>query len=323
MSHDRLILDSARRALAIEAETLAGLGPCVDATFAAAARALFAAEGRVVATGIGKSALVARKAAATLNSTGTPALFLHAADAVHGDLGMAQPGDCVLAFSRSGETAELKALAPLLRGRGHVVVAVVARADSSLARHADHVIVTPVAREADAHDLAPTASAVAHVAIADALAVALAALRGFTPDDFARYHPGGALGKRLTLTLADLAAHNLVPSVPASAPFQQVVTSMTGGRLGATVVVDAAGAVEGLVTDGDLRRALARGLEVVRLTAADVMTADPETLSPEELAVTGLDLLQRRGFNHVVLAGAAGGYAGIVHLHDFVREGLV
>ena len=332
MSDDRLILDTARRALAIEAATLAGLADVVDEAFCAVVRALRDAPGRVVVTGVGKSALVARKVAATLNSTGTPALFLHAADALHGDLGMVQPADLALALSRSGETAELRALAPLLRARARGLVAVVARGDSTLARVADHVLVTPVAREADAHDLAPTASALAQMAVGDALAVALAALRGFTRDDFARHHPGGALGKRLTLTLAELAAHNQRPHIPPGAPLDRVVTSMTGGRLGATVVVerdgeahagDAAGRVAGLITDGDLRRALARGTEVLRLAARDVMTPSPATLPPDALAADGLALLRRRGFNHVVLADAEGGaYRGLVHLHDFVRGGL-
>ena len=323
MSDDRLIFDTARRTLAIEAETLSGLRHAVDDTFCAVVRALHGAGGRVVVTGIGKSALVGQKVAATFNSTGTPALFMHAADAIHGDLGMIQAGDHVLALSRSGETAELRALVPLLRRLGHPLTAVVASAESFLAQRADFAIVTPVRREADPHDLAPTASALAQMAIGDALASALLALRGFSARDFAAFHPGGALGKQLYLTLADLACRNECPRVAPDAPLHAVVVEMTGKRLGATAVVDAADRLVGLVTDGDLRRALARGVEAIRLTAAELMTPEPTALPPDTLAAEGLAVLRERNFNHLLLADAEGGYVGIVHLHDFVREGLV
>ena len=324
MSDERLILDTARRTLRIEADTLAALpDACLGPAFVEAVRRIAAAPGRLVVTGVGKSALVARKLAATFNSTGTPALFMHAADAIHGDLGMVQRGDVVLALSRSGETAEVRALLPLVRALGSPLIALVARAESFLAKRADCALVTPVPREADPDDLAPTASALAHMALGDALATALLAVRGFGPDDFARLHPGGALGKRLTLTLADLACHNDRPRVRPDTPLHGVVVEITTRRLGATAVVDAAGHIVGVITDGDLRRAIGRGVEVIRLSAKQLMTRDPQALPAAELAARGLALMQERGISQLLLTGPAGDYAGMVHLHDFVREGLV
>ena len=323
MSEEGLIFDTARRTIALEAETLTALGDALDADFAAVVRLIAGGAGRVVVAGVGKSALVAQKIAATLNSTGTPALFLHAADATHGDLGMVQPGDVVVCLSKSGETAEVRALAPLVRARGNALVAVVARRDCFLAHRADHVLVTPIAREADPHGLAPTASAVAQMALGDALAAALVAVRGFTPEDFARLHPGGALGRRLTLTLADLACRNACPRVGPDAPLDAVINEMTARRLGATVVEEpGTGRPAGIITDGDLRRMLARGVEVVRLSAKQIMTPAPTTMSADALAAAGLQLIEERGFNHLVLVDADGRYVGLVHLHDFVREGI-
>ena len=322
MSNEAVILDSARRALAIEAEALAALPRALDHTFVAAVERIRDCAGRLVVTGVGKSAHVGRKLAATFSSTGTPAFFMHAAEAAHGDLGMIVPGDLVLCLSKSGETAELRALVPLLRDLGHPLLAIVCRAESYLARQAALAIVTPIREEADADDLAPTTSTLVQMAIGDALAASLAALRGFGPADFARYHPGGALGQRLTLTLGDLACRNERPQVLATAALQDVIVEMTGKRLGATAVVEPDGRLLGLITDGDLRRAIGRGPRALRLSAKHLMTPTPRTLAPGQLASEGLRLLERHGFNHVVLADADGTYRGMVHLHDFVREGM-
>ena len=321
-SGEALILRTARRAVAAEIAALEALLPTFGEAFAKTVDRLHARSGRLVVGGVGKSALVAQKIAATLTSTGTPASFLHASDALHGDVGIVRPGDEVLLLSKSGETAEVCALARVLAAAGHRLTAVTARADSTLARLAADVLLTPVPREADAHDLAPTASAVAQMALGDALATALSALRGDTPADFARFHPGGSLGTRLTLTLGELAARNERPRVSAKAPLQDVVVEMTGKRLGATAVVDERGGLVGLITDGDLRRALGSGRAVLRLSAKHLMTPAPYTMAPHQLATEGLALLRARDLNHVVLAEADGTYAGIVHLHDFVREGL-
>lgn len=322
MSNERVILDSARRTLTIEAAALAHLAAHIPDNFAAVIELLRDCGGRVIVTGVGKSALVARKIAATLSSMGTPAAFLHAADALHGDLGMLTAGDVVLCLSKSGETAELRALLPLLRDLGYPTVALVARSDSFLAQQATLALVTPIDAEADAHDLAPTTSTIVHMALGDAIASALADLRTFSPADFARYHPGGALGRRLTLTLADLACRNARPQVLAKAALQEVIVEMTGKRLGATVVVDEEERVIGLITDGDLRRAIGQGPGILRLSAKQLMTPAPRTLAPDRLASEGLQLIEQHGFNHVVLADVEGRYAGLVHLHDFLREGL-
>ena len=299
------------------------LGPVVaGAAFAKTVLRLRGAAGRLAVAGVGKSALVARKIAATLTSTGTPATFLHAGDALHGDLGVVQPGDMVLCLSNSGETPEACALARALRQAGHPLVAVTSRAESTLAALATDVLLLSPTPEADAHGLAPTASTTAQMALGDLLAAALSALRGDTPADFARYHPHGTIGTRLTLTLGQLAARNQRPSVAATASLQDVVVEMTGKRLGATVVVDGAKRVVGLITDGDLRRALGSGKSVLRLSAKQLMTPQPHTMPAGRLAAEGLELLRARDFNHVILENDDGTYAGLVHLHDFIREGL-
>jgi len=323
MSDERLIFDTARRTLVIEADTLAELRDSLDKRFVEVVQLLAAATGRIVVTGVGKSALIGQKITATLNSTGTPALFMHAADAIHGDLGMIQRGDVVLALSKSGETAEMKALLPLVRQRGNKLIAMVSRSDSYLAMQCDALLLTPVAQEADPHDLAPTASALAQMAMGDALATALSALRGFGPSDFARLHPGGSLGKRLTLRLVDLACRNACPQVGPDANLEEVVLEISNKRLGVTAVVDDAQHLLGIITDGDLRRAIGRGVEVLRLSAKQLMTPAPRTLSQNLLAVEGLEMLQRHDINHLLLTDDDGHYVGVVHLHDFVREGLV
>ena len=351
MNNPSTIAHIARQTLRIEAEAVAGLVDSVDADFlafvahvhtgrrpagAGARGSGTVAEeeqadqppvpGRVVVTGIGKSALIAQKIVATLNSTGTPALFLHAADAIHGDIGMVQPNDLVLCLSKSGETEEVRVLALLVRNLGNPVAAMVGRRDSALARLADYVLLTPVAREADPNDLAPTASTTSQLALGDALAMSLLALRGFSPDDFARFHPGGSLGKQLYLRVRDLYPNNQRPAVGPATPLHETLLEMTAKCLGATAVVDpATDRLLGIVTDGDLRRRLTRadGRLDATATAADLMNAAPKTIGAEELAVRALSRLRKHSISQLIVVGEGGEYLGFVHLHDLVREGLL
>lgn len=280
--------------------------------------------GRLVVSGIGKTAIVAKKIVATLNSTGTPALFLHAADAIHGDIGMVRPEDIVLCISKSGETTELKMLALLVRQSGNPLIAMVSRKDCSLAQHADHILLTPVAREADPNDLAPTASTTAQMAMGDALATALLALRGFEPEDFARFHPGGSLGKQLYLKVSDLYVNNQTPAVNTTSPLREILLEMTSKRLGATAVLfPGSRLLAGIITDGDLRRMLNGNPDLELLTAAEIMSTDPKIVDHGTLAIKALEMLRANNISQLVVTGRVGEYLGFVHLHDLIREGLV
>jgi arabinose-5-phosphate isomerase len=314
----------ARLTLAVEIEALQNLHDSLDEKFCAAVEAIYRSGGRVVITGIGKSAIVAQKIAATLNSTGTPALFMHAADAIHGDLGMIQPGDVVLCLSKSGDTAEIKALIPLVRNRGNLLAGMVSNLDSWLGGQATHILHTPIAQEADPNNLAPTASTTAQMAMGDALAMALLALRGFSAADFAQFHPGGVLGKQLYLRVADVYPQNERPAVPPAAGIHEVLLEMTSKRLGCTVVETADGKVEGIITDGDIRRMLEHlnGGDFSKLKAADVMSTHPKTTGKDELAVKALELMRHHSITQLVVMDGEQ-YAGIVHLHDLIKEGLV
>jgi arabinose-5-phosphate isomerase len=321
--NQKLILKTARRTLEIEAETLLRLQNSLDDSFVAVTEQIFHSSGRVIVTGIGKSALVAQKIVATLNSTGTPASFLHAADAIHGDLGMVRQEDIVLCLSKSGETPEIRVLVPLLRYRGNLLIAMVSRRDTFLAKNADFILFTPVDQEAEPNNLAPTASTAAQMALGDALASALLALRGFSPMDFAQSHPGGALGKQLYLRVQDLYPLNEKPMVAPSDSLQATILEMTTKRLGATAVVTEDGRILGVVTDGDLRRMLEKGSDINRLRAEDIMSPHPKTTAPETLAVNALNLMRRYSITQLLVADAAGCYLGVVHLHDIVREGIL
>jgi len=324
LRHDNTLLDTARRTIRIEAETLIALADSLDDTtdFQACVEAIAASAGRLVLTGIGKSAIVAQKIVATLNSTGTPALFLHAADAIHGDLGMVQPADMVLCISKSGESAEVKVLAPLVKSFGNPLIAMTANRASFLARQADFVLWTPVGQEADPNNLAPTSSTTAQMALGDALAITLLSLKGFTPEDFAKFHPGGALGKQLYLRVRDLSIHNERPQVGPEATLQDVILEISSKRLGATAVLGADGCLLGVVTDGDLRRMLARGGDFSTVAARDILSAHPKTIPSDALAVDALALLRRHSITQLLVLDE-GRYVGIVHLHDLLREGLV
>jgi len=316
----------ARQVLLEEADALRDVAQAVAATpdFVRCVAALLGLRGRVVATGVGKSAHIASKLVATLNSTGTPALFMHAADAIHGDLGMIQAEDFVIAISKSGDTSEIKVLVPLLRRKGVPLAALVSNADSYLAQQAEYVLHAPIRREACPHDLAPTTSTTAAMALGDALAVCLLECRQFSAQDFARLHPGGTLGKKLYLTVGDLSRQNQRPQVGLEAPLREVLFEISGKRLGATAVLNEAGQLAGIITDGDLRRMLGRSqlTELDALTAKDILTATPATIGQEEFAVEALRLMQQRNITQLIVL-ENGQFAGFIHLHDLLREGLV
>lgn len=324
MKNASLITRIGRQTIEIEAAALGRLTDSIDSGFVAAVNCVAAAEGRLVVTGIGKTAIVARKIVATLNSTGTPALFLHAADAIHGDIGMIREYDVVMCISKSGETEEVKMLAALIRQRENPIIVMVSRQDCSLARQADFVLLTPHDREADPNDLAPTTSTTLQMALGDAFATALLALRGFSPADFANYHPGGSLGKQLYLRVADLCVHHSAPAVFPETPLRETLLEMTAKRLGATAVLDPTDSnLLGIITDGDLRRMLSGSIPPQQIKAGDMMTASPKTIMEDALAVRALEKLRSHNISQLVVLGPAGEYRGFLHIQDLMREGFV
>lgn len=312
----------ARQVLLAEANAIRDAVTHVGESFEQCASAILSLPGRVVITGVGKSALIGQKIVATLNSTGTPALFMHAADAIHGDLGMVQADDMVLAISKSGNTPEIKVIVPLIRRTGAKLIALVSEPKSYLARHADYVLLAPAPHEADPLNLAPTTSTTVALALGDALAIALLTARGFTRQDFARNHPGGSLGKKLYLKVADLFPANLCPGVGPDASIHHTMLSMSAGRLGATAVIEANGALLGVITDGDVRRMVSQHDDYRHLCARDIMTPAPICVAPEDYAVAALEVMQTRNITQLLVA-ENGCLVGFVHLHDLLREGLV
>ncbi|HEX6334738.1 MAG TPA: KpsF/GutQ family sugar-phosphate isomerase [Flavisolibacter sp.] len=316
------ILEAARRTIEMEAAAIAHLQTLLDADFEKAIDRLGACTGRIVISGIGKSAIIAQKIVATLNSTGTPSIFLHAADAIHGDLGMVQHDDVVIIISKSGESPEIKVLVPLIRNFGNALFAITGNMDSFLAKRSDFVFNTTVKQEACPNNLAPTTSTTAQLVMGDAIAVCLMERRGFALEDFARFHPGGALGKKLYLRVADLCGEHDKPEVKTDHPVKQVIMEMTRKRLGVTAVTGTDGKLVGIVTDGDLRRMLEKTDDIRHVTARDIMTNNPKTIAPGELAVTALDMMRNNEITQLVVE-EDGKYIGIIHLHDLVKEGLI
>ncbi|MCX6214818.1 KpsF/GutQ family sugar-phosphate isomerase [Spirosoma sp.] len=312
----------ARSVLLAEAEAIRKAVDLLDEQFNETVDTILNSSGRLVVTGVGKSALVGQKIVATMNSTGTPSLFMHAADAIHGDLGMIQSNDVVLLISKSGNTAEIKVLIPLLKRTGVRLIAMVSARDSYLANHADYVLHAYAEMEADPLNLAPTTSTTVALAIGDALAVSLLEVRGFTRQDFARYHPGGSLGKRLYLKVADIFPHNKCPRVVPSTPLRDVIFTISANRLGATAVVDEKGTLAGIVTDGDIRRTAYDHSAFWNLCAQDVMTTQPVCVAPDEYAVVALQLMQERDISQLVVVDDTQ-VLGFIHLHDLLREGLI
>lgn len=322
MNNKILITKTALHSIEVEMEAIKALKSSVNEDFIKAVSAIFASNGRLIVTGIGKSAIIAQKIVATLNSTGTPALFMHAADAIHGDLGMIQKEDIVLCLSKSGTTSEIKVLVPFVRHLGNILIGMVSHLDSYLAQQADLVLHTPIDQEADPNNLAPTASTTAQMALGDALAASLLALRGFTPQDFAQFHPGGALGKRLYLRISDLYPQNQKPAIGPDASIRATILEITGKCLGATAVVDEQQRLLGIITDGDLRRMLEQYEDTSQLRAADIMTANPKSIAPDALAAESLQVLRESSITQIVVE-EKGVYLGMIHLHDLIREGLV
>lgn len=315
------IKQTALKTIQLEAESIAGLAGFIDESFEKAVTAVHDSGGRLVVSGIGKSAIVAQKIVATLNSTGTPSIFMHAADAIHGDLGMVQQDDVVLVISKSGESPEIKVLVPLIKNFGNILIGMVGNMESFLAKSSDHILNTTVSKEACPNNLAPTSSTTAQMVMGDALAVCLMELNGFTGDDFAKFHPGGMLGKKLYLRVKDLYANSAKPMVAADASLKEIIVEISSKRLGATAVVEN-DAVLGIITDGDIRRMLENGDNLNSIKAKDILSTTPKTIAPDALAVDALDILRKNDISQLVVVHN-GKYLGILHLHELVREGIV
>ncbi|MEF8793017.1 KpsF/GutQ family sugar-phosphate isomerase [Thiohalorhabdus sp.] len=318
------VLDNARRTLTVEAAALQEAEARLEGAFEEAVQIILASKGRLVVTGMGKSGLIGRKIAATLASTGTPSFFMHPAEGSHGDLGMITGQDVVLTISSSGETQEVVALLPLLQRLGTKVIAMVGRADSTLGQRSDAILDISVTNEACPMNLAPTASTTVTLALGDALAVSLLEERGFTPEDFARFHPGGSLGKQLLLHISDLMhSGDGIPQVRRSAPMREALLEMTAKRLGMTAVVDAQERLVGVITDGDLRRSLDEAMDLHEVTAGEAMTPDPFTIGPDELAARGLQYMEDRSINGLLVVAEGNRVVGALNMHDFLRAGVI
>ncbi len=312
----------ALRTIEMEAQSVAALSLFINDDFEKAVKAIAGCKGRLVISGIGKSAVIAQKIVATLNSTGSPSIFMHAADAIHGDLGIVQQEDVVMIISKSGESPEIKVLVPLIKNFGNTIIGMVGNIDSFLAKKSNIVLNTTVEQEACPNNLAPTSSTTAQLVMGDALAISLMELKGFQSDDFAKFHPGGTLGKKLYLRVVDLYNDNEKPKVMTGQSLKEVIVEMTAKRLGITAVVDAENNLLGIITDGDLRRMLEKNTAIDKVKANDIMTANPKTIGPDELAVDALDQLRRHGITQLAVV-EEGKYFGIIHLHDLIREGLI
>ncbi|WP_420319875.1 KpsF/GutQ family sugar-phosphate isomerase [Flagellimonas sp.] len=321
MSNTQSILSIAKRTLETESKAIANLIDQLDHQFAEAVQYIFESKGRVIVSGVGKSAIIASKIVATLNSTGTPAVFMHAADAIHGDLGTIQDNDVVVCISKSGNTPEIKALLPLIKIGKNKLVGMTGNMDSILAKQADFVLGTYVEKEACPNNLAPTTSTSAQMAMGDALAICLLELRGFSSADFAKYHPGGSLGKKLYLRVADIVINNQKPQVDINTGVKDVIVEISEKMLGVTAVMEN-NKVVGVVTDGDIRRMLSKYDNIGELTAKDIMTANPKSVTVDTLAVKALKTLQDNGITQL-LAFDSGSYAGIVHIHNLINEGIL
>ncbi|PIU44688.1 MAG: D-arabinose 5-phosphate isomerase [Ignavibacteriales bacterium CG07_land_8_20_14_0_80_59_12] len=323
MNGNRDAIATGKQVIRIEAEAVSALESRVDERFEKAIELIYGSKGRVVVTGMGKSGAVARKIVATFNSTGTPALFLHPSDAVHGDLGMVRGEDVVICISKSGNTEELQLLLPIFRRIGASIICMVGNLESSLAQAADVVLDVSVREEACPFDLAPTASTTAALAMGDALGVALLERRNFTAEDFARFHPGGILGKRLLLRLEEMMVSGRgVPVVHKDVLLKDAIIEMNSKRLGATCVVDDAGILVGIITDGDLRRLLHRTTDVVNVRAESVMTPKPKFIAPRVLAAVALQQMEEFNITQLVVVDEAHRPVGMVHLHDLVKAGI-
>ncbi len=321
MSKPEAILAIAKKTIEMESTAIQDLVPLLDEDFVQTVQSILNAKGRVVISGIGKSAIIASKIVATLNSTGTPAIFMHAADAIHGDLGTILEDDVVICISKSGNTPEIKMLVPLIKRGKNILIGMTGDSNSFLAKQAHFVLNTFVAKEACPNNLAPTTSTTAQLVMGDALAVCLLELRGFSSSDFAKYHPGGSLGKRLYLRVEDIANNNLKPQVDISADVRQVIVEISEKMLGATAVIEKE-IIVGIITDGDIRRMLNKHDNISGLKARDIMSPHPKTINTDVLAVKALELMQDKGISQL-LAVEGTTYKGVVHLHNLINEGIL
>ncbi|OCK42311.1 D-arabinose 5-phosphate isomerase [Tenacibaculum soleae] len=321
MKDANAILSTAKETILLESNAIANLANLLNSSFVEAVNFIFNSKGRVIVTGIGKSANIANKMVATFNSTGTPAVFMHAADAIHGDLGNVQNNDTVICISKSGNTPEIKVLVPLIKSSKNKIIAITGNPDSFLGKNADFLLNSFVEKEACPNNLAPTTSTTAQLVLGDALAVCLLDLRGFTSSDFAKYHPGGALGKRLYLRVADLIKNNQLPKVNSTDKVTQVIVEISEKRLGVTAVVEDSKIV-GIITDGDIRRMLSKTTKIDKLTANDIMSKNPKTIHVEAMAVEALDTLENSSITQILVTDNDNNYVGVVHLHDLIKEGI-
>lgn len=315
------ILNIAKKTLQTEVEGLSGLISRLNNDFSVIITHILKINGRVVITGIGKSAIIAQKIVATLNSTGTPSTFMHAADAIHGDLGIIQQDDLVICISKSGNTPEIKVLVPFLKQAGNTLIGMVGDLNSYLAQQADYILDTTVEKEACPHNLAPTTSTTAQLAMGDALAICLLECKDFSTKDFARYHPGGSLGKRLYLKVKDLYTNNNKPEIKPNASIREVIIEITKNRLGAVTVVED-DKISGIITDGDIRRMMEKYHSFENLTAKDIMGKSPRQIESSELAIHALELMRSNNITQLIVADN-GIYKGIIHLHDLLKEGII
>ena len=315
------ILASAKKTILSESESIAKLTDFLDDNFVNAVEIIYNSNGRLVVTGIGKSAIIAQKIVATLNSTGTPSLFLHASEAIHGDLGMVQPGDVVICISKSGNSPEIKVLVPLLKRFGNKLIAITGNTTSFLGKEADFVLNTYVESEACPINLAPTNSTTAQLVMGDAIAVCLMEMKNFTAEDFAKYHPGGALGKKLLLRVGDMLDTTHKPMVAPNSTIKNVIVEISEKRLGVTAVIENEKVI-GIITDGDIRRMLNKTENISGLTAQDIMTKNPKTIKSTDMVSDALNILEDFSITQLVVVDN-GGYKGVIHLHDILKEGIV
>jgi arabinose-5-phosphate isomerase len=315
------IIANAKKTILTESKAIANLANFIDSAFEEAVKFIYNSKGRVIVTGIGKSANIAAKIVATFNSTGTPAVFMHAADAIHGDLGNVLEDDVVICISKSGNTPEIKVLVPLIKNYGNKIIAITGNIASFLGENADFPLNTFVEKEACPNNLAPTTSTTAQLVMGDALAVCLLELKEFTSKDFAKYHPGGALGKRLYLRVSDLIKNNELPQVSENDSVVKVIVEISEKRLGVTAVIKN-DKIIGIITDGDLRRMLSKTTEINNFTAKDIMGNNPKTINENAMAIEALDALENNSITQILVTDDTNRYAGVVHLHDLIKEGI-
>jgi arabinose-5-phosphate isomerase len=315
------IIAVAKKTIETEGKAIMHLSSLVGQEFAEAVDYIYQSKGRVIVTGIGKSANIATKIVATLNSTGTPAIFMHAADAIHGDLGIIQQNDTVICISKSGNTPEIKVLVPLIKASGNKLIGLISNRESFLGQQSDYVLHAYVEKEACPNNLAPTTSTTAQLVMGDALAMSLLELRGFSSRDFAKFHPGGSLGKKLYLRVSDLTCLNETPQVSLDTDIKDVIVEITEKLLGVTAVVENQKIV-GIITDGDLRRMLTKVDNIAGLTAKDIMTKNPKNIDNDAMAVEAMEMMDKHGITQI-LAEKKGKYSGVVHIHNLSREGII